>query len=221
MTALVSRSLKAVSNGDSALIMWLSLNLILLVFFMLLNSMAQPGEPQPQAEMASPNDVNSDVRVDRVEGQDVPTMPDLGWRDTVITRLRGTVMNRVDLKVLPQGSNASELRVEVPLNQVFREDGALLRPEFVANLRRAAGADSTLAWGILAPFDAKGVNAGYMATLSRMTQTAVAWEDSEAGVLLVQIRPGVRAEPELGTSVQTLTDEVGGETIGVDTGGAQ
>jgi hypothetical protein len=221
VTALVSRSLKAVSNGDSALIMWLSLNLILLVFFMLLNSMAQPGEPHPQADMASNLEVKSDIRTEATVGEAMPTAPQTAWREDVITRLRGTVANRMDLRVLPQGSNASELRVEVPLNQVFREGGALLRPEFVAKLRAAAGADSALAWGILAPYDTKGVYAGYMATLSRMTQSPVAWEDSEAGVVRIQIRPGLSTMAEMGADVQTLTEDAGGEVKGVDAGGVE
>ncbi len=219
VTALVSRSLKAVTNGDSALIMWLSLNLILLVFFMLLNSMAQPGEPHPQAEMISQRDVKSDVRTEAVQGQDVPTAPQTAWREDVITRLRGTVANRMDLRVLPQGSNANELRVDIPLNQVFREDGSLLRPEFTAKLRAAAGTDSSVAWGLMAPYEAKGLYASYMATLSRMTQSAVAWEDSDARVVRVQIRPGMHTLTNMGSAVQNVTEDAGGEVKGVTAGG--
>lgn len=221
MTALVSRSLKAVSNGDSALIMWLSLNLILLVFFMLLNSMAQPGEPHPDAAMKTANDVMADTRTDTQEGQAVPMAPQAAWREDVITRLRGTVVNRMDLRVLPQGSNATELRVEVPLGEVFRDDGSLRRPEFVAKLRAAAGADSTVAWGLQAPYDAKGLFAGYMATLSQLTQSPVAWEDSDARVVQVQIRPGLLTGAAMGSAVQKVTDDTNGETRGVDAGGAQ
>ncbi|TKW60691.1 MAG: hypothetical protein DI628_07275 [Blastochloris viridis] len=221
MTALVPRSLKAVSNGDSALIMWLSLNLILLVFFMLLNSMAQPGKPHPDAELMASNEAMAETRTEAPEGQAVPTAPHTAWREDVITRLRGTVMNRMQLRVLPQGSNANELRVEVPLNEVFQENGTLRRPEFVAKLRAAAGADSTLAWGLQAPYDAKGLFAGYMATLSRMTGSAVAWQDSEERVLQVQVRPGALTGSAMGSAIQNLTDDVNGDTRGVDAGGVR
>lgn len=221
MTALVSRSLKAVSNGDSALIMWLSLNLILLVFFMLLNSMSQEGKPHPETAMMAPNEIQTDIRTEAQDGQSAPTAPQAAWREDVITRLRGTVVNRMDLRVLPQGSNADELRVDVPLNQVFRDDGSLLRPEFVAKLRAAAGTDSTVAWGVMAPYDAKGTHAAYMATLSRMTRSPVAWEDSEAGVVQIQIRPGMHTMTEMGSAVQNVTEDAGGEVKGVDAGGVQ
>ena len=201
--------------------MWLSLNLILLVFFMLLNSMAQPGEPHPEAAMVDANDVQTDMRTDVTKGQDAPTAPQMAWRQDVITRLHGAVMNRMDLRVLPQGSDANELRVEIPLEEVFREDSTLRRPELVARLRAAAGKDSTMAWGLMAPYDAKGVLAGHMALLSRMTKTPVAWEDGEERVVRIQIRPGVRTDVGVGTSVQKLSDEINGQTQGVDAGGAQ
>lgn len=211
----------AVPNGDFALLMMLSLNLLVLVFFMLLNSMAIPGNPHPDSVLDVARDVRADATTSMVEGLDVPTAPLAAWRDSVVTRLRGTILNRLDLRVLPQGANADELLVEIPFDQVFQTNGALLRAEFVHKLQAAAGPESTVSWSLTTP-DTEGARAAMaMATLSRITRSAVAWQAGERRVVQVRVQPGAQTKPDMGGKVQGLGEKAGGRVTGVDAGGQE
>lgn len=208
----------AMVSGDAALLMWLSLNLILLVFFMLLNSMAVQGKPV-DAALVPPSDVRAEMQMPDMLREQVPVASYTVWREDVVTRLRGTVLNRMTLKVLPQASNATEVQVDVPLDDVFGDDALLRRPEFVARLRQAAGPDSEMAWSLQAPYDTNGASARRMAALSRLTQSPVAWQDSDARVVRVTIRPGQVQRPQVGRDIEDVIEGVGGRVQGMDSGG--
>ena len=225
MTAFFARMPKnpiggAVPNGDFALLMMLSLNLLVLVFFMLLNSMAVPGAPNPDSAIDKAREVRAEATTGAVEGLDVPTAPLAAWRESVVTRLRGTILNRLDLRVLPQGANADELLVEVPFDEVFRPTGELLRPEFVHKLA-AAGPESMVSWSLITPEEYGARAAMAMATLSRITRSPVAWQAGERRVVQVRVQPGTQTKPSVGTEMQGLSEKAGGRVTGVDAGGQE
>ena len=211
----------AVPNGDFALLMMLSLNLLVLVFFMLLNSMAVPGAPNPDSAIDKAREVQAEATTGAVEGLDVPTAPLAAWRESVVTRLRGTILNRLDLRVLPQGANADELLVEIPLDDVFRPTGELLRPEFVHKLLAAAGPESMVSWSLITPEEYGARAAMAMATLSRITRSPVAWQAGERRVVQVRVQPGTQTKPSVGTEMQGLSEKAGGRVTGVDAGGQE
>lgn len=206
------------STGDSTLMMLLSLNLLLLVFFVLLNSMATAGSRQAKQLMAQVES-GSSIRTDeQTSGESLnPGSMFATWRASVVTRLQGMVVNRVDLRVQPQAGTADSVEVDVPLGSVFDDAGKLIRPEIFRNMAVAAGGDSTLKWQVRS----KGQPARLAAMLAGVaTQTGHAEAVGDASeVLRLVVVPGPTAKPDTGLQVQQVGEEADGTVKGIDATG--
>lgn len=206
--------MRSTESGNQSLMMLLSLNLLVLVFFLLLNSMATLHEDRPHREMAKPQEgvpLNTPVNA---EGDRVPLAPLAAWQESVLERLRGTILNRVDLEVLPQAANAGLVQVEIPLERMFTASGALRKPELVRQLREAAGPESTLSWQLVSQQDTP-TTWPRLLTLTRATGQTVALVQGAGDVLRVTVRPGVATPPSRGILLQNIGAEAGAQVQGV------
>ena len=194
--------------------MLLSLNLLVLVFFLLLNSMATVNDKRAHHDMAKPPEGIPEVRTKNAEGEMVPLAPLAAWQESTLTRLRGTQLTRLELRVVPQASSAGYVRLEVPLERVFAPRGVLRKPELVRNVRAAAGPESTLSWTLVTQ---QGTTATpeRLLTLARATGQDVALVPGHDDVLRIDVRPGATTPPKTGLQLQMLGEDAGGGAQGV------
>ncbi len=196
--------------------MLLSLNLLLLVFFMLLNGMATHGQRHASevlAEVRRGYDLPAGgARRDRV---DVPEVPLEVWRDNVVARVQGVTMNRLDLRVSLQPGNAGVVELTLPLSSLFDAGGAVVQPELVGNLTAAAGIDSRVTWQVVGTAGMETSRLAVMATnLAKLAGSADLTRGNEP-VVRVRVVPGLATRSGMGLQVQNVGEAAGATVQGV------
>lgn len=209
------------NTGDSTMMMMLSLNLLILVFFMLLNSMATQNAKR-----------NKENLTDVVQSASLPSNEDVisqsltagtpvpAWRESVLIRLQGVMVNRIDLRVLPQVGNATSVEVEIPLGAIFDANGRLLKPEIIRNMQAAAGTDSSLRWQVRGRDITPARRTSILATLAVAAGHAESFQTGKQALRVI-VTPGLQTKPQTGLQIQQIGEDAGGVVQGVDmTGGA-
>lgn len=204
------------STGDSTLMLLLALNLLLLVFFMMLNSMATYGAKHAEDVLAKVREGYSVIAPKDMAGtSDVPEVQMVAWRTSLLGRMQGIVMTRIDLRVLPQEGSADKVEIEVPLGAVFDADGQVTGPEFVRNMEAAAGEESHVLWqlrGDWAVAEPMAKRAAALAAVARHVEITAGKENG----LRVIIAPGAGTKSQMGLQVQGVGETVGGGVKGVE-----
>ncbi|RYG62159.1 MAG: hypothetical protein EON60_00795 [Alphaproteobacteria bacterium] len=204
---------KPMSGADGTLMMLLSLNLLLIVFFMLLNSMAAHGQRHA-------SEVLAEVRrgyalpagAARADQVDVPEVPLEVWRDNVVTRVQGVTMNRLDLRVSLQPGNAGVVELTLPLTSMFDTAGTVLQPELVGNITTAAGKESRVTWQVVGTDSMDTSRLSNMTTnLALVAGKADLVRGDEAAVR-IRVIPGLATRSGMGLQVQD-TGEAAGATV--------
>ena len=203
------------STGDSTLMMLLSLNLLLLVFFMMLNSMATYGKRHADEVMAQVRQgYNLPGKGAMRDSQAVPEVALEAWRAGMVARLQGVVINRIDLITPPQQGSASKIEMVLPASALFDTDGKLVRPETVRNIAAAAGVESRVVWQVAGNWKDPRV-AAMVAQLALQTDGAEMVYGRE-NVIRVTVMPGFATKPEMGVKVQQMGESVGAAVRGID-----
>ena len=214
---------KPMGGADGTLMMLLSLNLLLLVFFMLLNSMATYGQRHADEILAEVRRGYSVPSGGAKAGNvDVPEVPMAAWRASTTARMQGVIVNRIDLRVLPQSGNANAVELFMPLTGMFDAAGGVLKPELVTNMAAAAGAESTVTWQVVGAqaLDAQTL-AAMTANLALLAGRADLVRGSEAGVK-IRVEPGLATRSGMGLNVQDVGEAAGANVQGVqDSGGVR
>ncbi|NBV54560.1 MAG: hypothetical protein EBR79_02475, partial [Proteobacteria bacterium] len=141
---------QAVVSADGTLLMLLSLNFLLLAFFILLNGMATRDQAGRGKDMLAQVREGYDVAGPFAEDGTLPRQPRQEWQQGLQVRVQGLVSNRLGLTTVPLEVDAERLVMRFPLGEVF--DGEKLRrPEMVRNLMAAAGRDSVVRWEVSGP----------------------------------------------------------------------
>lgn len=206
---------KPMSVGDSTLMMLLSLNLLLLVFFMLLNSMATYSDRHASEVLAKVRE-GYDLPGPAMNAEsNLPEVPTEAWRAGIVTRLQGITLNRIELRVLPQQGSANKVEVTLPLSAVFDAQGQIIAPEFLRNLASAAGPESTVKWQIVGTWKDADRYALMAAALATETGEAEFTEGSEQ-LVRVTVVPGAATRPQMGLQVQDVGEAAGAAVRGLD-----
>ncbi|MBI1308841.1 MAG: hypothetical protein GC129_03135 [Proteobacteria bacterium] len=207
---------RAPHGGDGSPILMLSLNFLLLAFFILLNSLAT-------RESEHARDVLAQVR----EGYDIkgpatdlqhataPWVPKDRWQDSVGARVQGLVVNRLHLQTVPLEVDAQRLVMTLPSAALFA-GGKLVQPELVRNLKAAAGNDAKVSWEIQGSLNDGSLAANAAALAAEVG--LVGMRDGADGVRITFV-PGAETAPGAGTSLQNLglqggATEIRGEADG-------
>lgn len=207
---------KPMSAGDSTLMMLLSLNLLLLVFFMMLNSMATYGKKHAEEVLTSVREGYDLAGKAALRGSEtVPEVPMAAWRSGVVSRLQGVIVNRIELRTLPQQGNASSVEMVMPLSAVFRPDGQVLEPELMRNIAAAAGSESRIIWQVLGPLQDGPRLARMVAALALEAGRAEMVVAAQTSVKLV-VTPGLATRPDMGLKLQSVGEDAGAKVQGVD-----
>lgn len=208
---------KPMSTGDSTLMLLLSLNLLLLVFFVLLNSMATAGAKHVKETLAQVSQGANHPASGESSGESLTVggAASPAWRASVLNRLQGVVMNRIDLRVLPQDGNADGLEVDIPLDAIFDAAGRMAKPEIIRNLEAAAGTETTLRWQVRDKDIDVARQAAMLAALAAETGHAEAL--AVAGrALRLMVTPGPGTKADTGLQVQQVGEGAGGTVQGVE-----
>jgi hypothetical protein len=210
---------KPMSTGDSTLMMLLSLNLLLLVFFMMLNSMATYGAKHAEDVLAQ---VRAGYNVPSPHGKqgdgDVTEVPFASWRNGLVGRMQGMVMNRIDLRVLPQEGSAGKVEIEMPMGSIFAPDGTVNHPETVKNMMAAAGSESKVIWQVKADWTQPEKFSRYAGSLAAQGVHVRVVGDKDQGLRVIVV-PGSGTKSAMGLQVQAVGEDAGGMVKGVETKG--
>lgn len=209
------------STGDSTLMLLLSLNLLLLVFFMLLNSMATYGKRHADEVMKQVREGYNLPAQGAWRGGvlSAPEVPVTGWRNGMVSRLQGIAMNRIDLKVLPQEGNAGKVEIVMPLAAVFDANGKLVKPEVLRNIAAAAGSESQVMWQIVGPWERAAKLAPYVGALTMAMGSGQMIAGAEPRLKIV-VMPGSGTPSAMGLKVQRAGEDAGAEVQGVEEKGS-
>lgn len=205
---------KPMNSGDSTLMMLLSLNLLLLVFFMLLNSMATRGAKHAEDVLAEVREGYEQSRVLAGQASQGET-PLMAWRESAIARLNGVMGNRLELRVSPQEGNAGVIELDMPLASAFNGQGALLQPELVRNVLAAAGSESTVIW-TLRLSRSEGLRASSMMASLALQGADAMFVPSQDNTLRVVVTPGSATLPSMGLNVQNVGEKAGASVRGIE-----
>lgn len=138
---------KGTSIGDRVLILLLSLNFVLLAFFILLNSMATYESRHGKAVLAKMRegyDIQGPVQGD--EGR-APKVPMSTWQQGTMARVQGLVVNRMQLDTVPLEVDADRLIMTFPYGVIVSR-GKVVQPELIRNIIEAAGSESVVRWEV-------------------------------------------------------------------------
>lgn len=207
------------STGDSTLMMLLSLNLLLLVFFMLLNSMATYGKRHADEVLAEVRaGYNLPGQGNLRESQSVPEVAMAAWRAGIVSRLQGVVTNRIDLITPPQQGSAGKVEMVLPVSALFDANGKLAKGEVVRNIAAAAGSESRVTWQVVGNWNGAGMEARVANMVAQLAVEAGSAESvmGKDEALKVLVVPGLATKAAIGVQVQQVGEEAGGNVRGVE-----
>ncbi len=195
--------------------MLLSLNLLLLVFFVLLNSMATKDTKHSDSVMAQVADgyglPSKMLKPHANPGEDLPAA---GWRAGVISRVQGVMTNRIELRVAPQVGNAGKVEIALPLSSLFDAQGRLVRPELLRNLQAAAGSESKLVWQVAGRMDDVARLSGFAAAIAAIHGRVEVIPATAEGLRVI-ITPGIVTPGSVGLQIQRVGEDAGGQIQGI------
>lgn len=207
-----------VRRGDSVLVLLLALNLLLVAFFMMLNSISTYGAQHANDVLAKVRE-GYDLQGPLGKGGKAMSEPKANWQQGVVQRVQGLMVNRLLLRSAPMEGNAAYVDITVPLDAVFDGSGKIKQPAVLRNIIAAAGPESQLEWQIEGNWQQVGAYAAMLASLAQETGQA----QMKAGpqpLLRVRVVPGLATKADTGLAIQQSGEDAGGTVQGVgDTDG--
>lgn len=200
---------KTAADGTSLLL--LSLNFLLLAFFILMNSLATEESKHAKAILARVRegyDIAGPV-TDPNQGM-APVVAKAPWQEPLRAKLQGVILNRLNMRTVPLETDADSLVMELPLSTVF--DGARLRePQLIRNILAAAGVEAAPRWEILGNWQDQNLLAARAAALAAQTGRAAVADGK--GVLRVTFSPALTTSPDTGATLQNLGIDAGASRV--------
>lgn len=201
---------KGTSIGDRVLILLLSLNFLLLAFFILLNSMATFESKHGKAVLAKLRE-GYDIQGPLEDGSGhAPLAPMSNWQQAMSAKVQGLVVNRLQLDTVPLEVDAERLVMRFPAGVVVN-GGRVIQPELVRNLISAAGSESTVRWEVSGDMERGRGLAADAAALMAFTDRVV-MVPGDGGVTAVFV-PGGATKPTVGGTLQKLSIDGGANDV--------
>lgn len=210
------RLVPSTASADGTLLLLLGLNLLLLAFFILLNSMATHGARHASDVMARVKE-GYNVQGSYTGGDaDAPRQPLAYWKQQVTGRMQGVVLNRLGLSTVPLEADANRVEVLIPLETLFSE-GEVANPPVVKALNAAAGPESRVVWVMegASATEETAHQAAALAALGVVAQVQVSGEAPPQPRVRVVVVPGVTTPSDRGGQVQRVGTQLGGAVQGV------
>lgn len=200
-------------RGDNVLVMLLAVNLLLLAFFMMLNSISTYGAQHANDVLAQVKE-GYDLKGPLAKGGHAMSAPKANWQQGVAQRMQGLMINRLLLNTAPMEGNATYVDVLLPLDAVFAPDGKVRQPQVLRNIIAAAGVESHLVWQIEGNWQQQNLMAVMLASLAQETGQAQ-MRGGPKPQLRVRVVPGFATKADTGLAIQQAGEAAGGEVRGL------
>lgn len=133
---------RALKPNRSSVLLLLSLNFMLLAFFIMLNSMAsQPGKPAEDVvlrRMAAGQP--GTAKLAGTGGESPPVQGEV-WQDRATQNVQGVLMNTIPVRTIPLEANANQLVLELPLR-------VLATPSVLRAIQRVTAQEWAVVWQV-------------------------------------------------------------------------
>jgi hypothetical protein len=133
---------RALKPNRSSVLLLLSLNFMLLAFFIMLNSVAsQPGKPAEDAVLR--RTAAGQPGTAKLEGPGGESQPVQGeaWQDRATRDVQGVLLNTIPLRTIPLQANANQLVLELPLR-------VLATPSVLQAIQRVTAQEWAVVWQV-------------------------------------------------------------------------
>lgn len=206
---LANKSAKA--EADGTLLMLLSLNFLLLAFFILMNSIATRESAHAKNVLARVREgYNIQGPLGDNAGGVAPVVAKAPWQGPLVSRLQGVILNRLNLQTIPLETDADKLVMVLPLASLF--DGPRLRePQTVRNIVTAAGTTASLRWEILGRWPNQELLAAQAATLAAETGRVAVGAGNDS--VRITFTPALTTDPDVGATLQNLGLDGGASSV--------
>lgn len=192
------------------MLMLLSLNFLLLSFFILLNSLSTHEAAHAKNVLARVREgYNVQGPMDAQRGV-APVVAITPWQAPLAARVQGLVLNRLNLQTIPLETDADRLVMEIPLAMLF--DGPRLRdPQFVRNIMAAGGREALVRWEILGRWQDQTLLAAQATALAVETDRVAV--SSGNNMLRVTFVPAPATDPDVASTLQSLGIDAGATRV--------
>lgn len=202
---------KVPPRDTSAMFLMVSVNILLLSFFVVLMAITVPGKKHAENVL---RDVREGYAFKSPESNSngmAPRVPAGHWSQQQMSNIQGVVVNRLQLQTQPLVADADRVVLTLPAESLFN-GGVLHAAEMVQALEMAA-ADADRQWVITGAAGAELAARG--AALAQITGQArmVVAGGKESHVVLV-LKPTGFTAPATGSAVQVLGGKAGGVARG-------
>ena len=198
---------RALKPNRSAVLLLLSLNFMLLAFFIMLNSMAsQPGkeaEDRVLRRMAAGQPGEA-----KLVGLGRESQPVQGetWQDRATGSVQGVLLNSIPLRTIPLDAQANRLVLELPLR-------VLATPSVLRAIQRVAGQEWDVVWQI------QGGDALQVATAWQAVGAPVRWlpatpQAPTQGLVRLTLAPKNTSAGATVPMLQRTVEEADGRAMG-------
>lgn len=198
-------------RDTSVLLLLVAVNLLLLSFFALLNALSVGPTGEVANGKIAPLGKESGYDVAAAQpletGGTAPQVPTAAWVQSTAAQLQGVVVNRFNLRTLPLQTDADRITLTLPIDTLFAKE-ELANPELIRALMLAAR-DAQLSWQLQGT---EPTVIGQGAALTEVTGK-VRLSAGKPQLKLV-VKPTALTNPDVGTGVQNLTEQKGGEVKG-------
>ena len=208
---MLLRAARIAPRPDGLPLLLVALNLMMLSFFILLNSMSSP--PTDDSERHAITVLGRvkegyDMRQPEVDDKGtIPQVPTASWADDTAKKLHGVVVNRLQLTSVPLTADANRVVLTLPANTLFAGD-AFIGAETVRALMLAAQG-SRLQWRISGEATSLPAQGAGLAGITGQ----IAMQRGQPEVRLV-VTPGSSAPPAVGAGVGGIVQPLGGAVEG-------
>jgi hypothetical protein len=184
-------TLKPPKANDGTVVMMLSLNLIILSFFILLNALANQSEEKARLASISANQGQLELPNAATEGLDNSYQNIIKWQNQTAEDVKGVLTNKVKLDVIGMEKNAEQLIVTLPLSSFFADGSIPMRDASLGVLQNIlAVLEAGTASSILVQQPAEKMQLGISQSASMFKVFA-----AETGLSAVPVVPGWRLGP--------------------------
>ena len=208
---MVLRAARIAPRPDGLPLLLVALNLMMLSFFILLNSMSSPRTDESERHaitVLGRVKEGYDIRQSEVDDNgSIPKVPTASWADETAQKLHGVVVNRLQLSSVPLTADANRVILTLPANTLFAGD-VFIGAETVRALMLAAQG-SRLQWRLNGEANSLPAHGAALAGITGQ----VAMQRGQPEVRLVVV-PGNSAPPTVGAGVSGIVQPLGGAVEG-------
>lgn len=198
---------RTLKPNRSSVLLLLSLNFMLLAFFIMLNSMAsQPGKEAEDAVLRRTAAGQPTTAKLEGTGGDSPPVQGEAWQDRATRNVQGVLLNTIPVRTIPLQANADQLVLELPLR-------VLATPSVLRAIQRVTAQEWAVVWHV------QGGDALQMATAWQAVGAPMRWlpaapQTPTQGLVRLTLTPQKTSAGATVPMLQRMAEEADGRALG-------